>query len=106
LDWKQFLTEKVLGECWDADKRPGGDKPNRTFDNRNDLLDLYEAVNEDGKWSKFIIYTEKTYCFQLQLDSLCHNLHNFTAWLFCLDKTGYKERCKMGAEFCGWEGEK
>ena len=53
MNWKQFLTEKVLKECWDADKRPGGDLPNRTFDNRDDLLDLYEAIHRDGKIWQF-----------------------------------------------------
>ena len=108
---RKALTE-YLGECWlwDEDLDDEGmckkcgqcfesHRLNRTFDNDTDMMALYRAIYKKGKWSKFIIYTEKTYCFQLQLDSLRHNLHNFNAWLFCLDGKDYEARCCLVAEW-------
>ena len=106
---RKALTE-YLGECWHTydvscpeDSDPclicGSRKENRDFDNDADMMALYRAIYEKGKWSKFIIYAEKTYCFQLQLDSLRHNLHNFTAWLFCLDGKDYESRCCLVAQW-------
>lgn len=113
MNWKQFLTEKVLREPEAASEyivANNGDLvsvktviKNHTFDNRNDLLDLYEAIYRDGKWDKledhlFSLWDD---LFPLQKDTT-----TFTPWLFCLDGKGYEDRCKMVAEFYGWEGEK
>lgn len=97
MNWQQFLTEKVLKECWDADKRPGGDLPNRPYDNRNDLLDLYEVIYRDGKWVKLntLIYLREAVGDIMQIEE-------YVPWLFCLNGEGYEERCKMVAEFYGW----
>ena len=128
MNWKQFLTEKVLKECWhefvvafppvEPEQIPvRGHKckhcgkywptkirdghGSRTFDNRNDLLDLYEAIYRDGKWDDFSGGARwKHTMFSVE------DFVEMSAWLFCLDGKGYEERCKMVAEFYGWEGKK
>ncbi len=110
MNWKQFLTEKVLGECWNiyvnfndegmcqkcgdpAEKHAG----NRTFDNRNDMMDLYQQVYEDGKWDDFSGGARwKHTMFSVE------DFVEMSAWLFCLDGKGYEDRCKMVAQFYGW----
>ena len=130
MNWQQFLTEKVLGERWhewikcpevglqakcscgmlyDVTSYNRADilyiHRNRTFDNRNDLMDLYEQIEKDGKWIEFEaeIY-ERVFIPYYYKEAKAIN--NFNAWLFCLDGKGYEERCKMVAKFYGWEGEK
>ena len=122
---KKLLTIEVLGECWHERRTEDvGKKPwdlshcvkcgelvklqsfdRRTFDNRNDLLDLYEAIYMDGKWIEFEaeIY-ERVFIPYYYKEAKAIN--NFNAWLFCLDGDGYEERCKIVSEFYGWEGEK
>jgi hypothetical protein len=90
MNWKKFLTENVLGECWDADKRPGGDLPNRTFDNQDDMMDLYEALKKSGRWNDFLVFLWPEYL----------------EWLLYLDGGDYESRCKLVAEFYGWKEEK
>ena len=119
MNWKQFLTEKVLGECWNiyvnfndegmcqkcgdpAEKHAG----NRTFDNRSDLMDLYQKIYEDGKWSE---YDGEDYAVLRWID--CEPARHekdadYDAWLFCLDGEAYEDRCKMVSEFYGWGEEK
>ena len=87
MNWEKFLTENVLGECWDADKRPGGDLPNRTFDNQDDMMDLYEALKKSGRWNDFLVFLWPEYL----------------EWLLYLDGGDYESRCKLVAEFCGWK---
>ena len=60
---------------------------NRTFDNRNDLMDLYEAIYKSDKWLEYTLYIS--------------GYHGMIAspWLFCLDGKDYEERCKMVAEW-------
>jgi hypothetical protein len=113
MTWQQFLTEKVLKECYHEGSSllNAGyhcrkcDKIfscNRTFDNRNDLLDLYEAINRDGKWGKYIIYSYETF----EKSNLCSvSEGEYIAYLLCLDGKEYEDRCKMVAEFYGWGGE-
>ena len=65
MNWKQFLTEKVLHEPEATSEYTvanNGDLvsvktviKNRTFDNRNDLMDLYELIEKDGKSISFFI---------------------------------------------------
>ena len=120
MNWKQFLTEKVLGEHWHAftfndfgykvckcNGKPWifGDSneridlhTNRTFDNRNDLMDLYQQVYEDGKWDEFFWFSA-SHCKPKREGLGCSET---TAWLFCLDQKDYEYRCKMVAEFYGW----
>lgn len=98
MTWQQFLTEKVLGECWHAftfndfgykvckcNGKPWifGDSneridlhTNRTFDNRNDMMGLYQKVYEDGKWKEF---TE--YAFRFYKED--YSEEQFNTWLFC-----------------------
>ena len=98
MSWQQFLTEKVLKKCWHDGRTPFncGFKcrkcgntftTNRTFDNRNDLMDLYETLYREMKW----------FGFRLSLLT-CDDSH-----AFCLYGEGYEQRCKMIAEFYGWE---
>ena len=107
MNWKQFLTEKVLHEPEATSEYTvanNGDLvsvktviKNRTFNNRNDLLDLYEAVYEDGKWVKLntLIYLREAVGDIMQIEE-------YVPWLFCLNGEGYEDRCKMVAEFYGW----
>ena len=101
MTWQQFLTEKVLKKCYHDGRTPFncGFKcrkcgntftTNRTFDNRNDLMDLYEALYREMKW----------FGFRLSLLT-CDDSH-----AFCLNGEGYEQRCKMVAKFYGWEEKK
>lgn len=117
--WQQFLTEKVLKECWhnleiqDYELCPDVfgickkcnevfeiGQENRTFDNWNDLVDLYEKIEKDGKWDEFFWFSA-SHCKPKREGLGCSET---TAWFFCLDQKDYEERCKMVAEFYGWEG--
>ena len=131
MNWKQFLTEKVLKECWhefvvafppvEPEQIPvRGHKckhcgkywptkirdghGSRTFDNRNDLLDLYEAIYRDGKWEPLYEYLRNNYLMGKGTDECISS--GLKAWLICLSGEGYEERCKMVADFYGWEGKK
>ena len=101
MTWQQFLTEKVLKKCYHDGRTPFncGFKcrkcgntftTNRTFNNRNDLMDLYETLYREMKW----------FGFRLSLLT-CDDSH-----AFCLYGEGYEQRCKMVAEFYGWEEKK
>ena len=111
MNWKQFLTEKVLHEPEATSEYTvanNGDLvsvktviKNHTFDNRNDLLDLYGAIYRDGKWREFCdLSASKDYFY---VDSLSDDYAEWTEWLFCLDGKGYEDRCKMVAEFYGYK---
>jgi len=95
---RRYLTEKVLGECFS----PGlVSKPynfednvysNRTFDNRDDMMDLYQAIKKAGKWDDFDNYS---WNYRKGVNpEISH-----AAWLFCLSGVGYEDRCQMVAEF-------
>ena len=120
MTWQQFLTEKVLKECWhewryikgqikyerwECVKCPAycigsaGEYKNRTFDNRTDMMDLYEAIERDGKWEDFFW----DFAFQRKPENYGFGEAETTTWLFCLSGEGYEDRCKMIAEFYGWE---
>ena len=126
MNWKQFLTEKALKECWHDINPPSisnfwyicscgevfGDPlqaiqhqnnaKNRTFDNRNDLMDLYQKIYEDGKWDDFFW----DFAFKRKPENYGLGEAETSVWLFCLDGKDYEARCKMVAEFYGWKGEK
>ena len=124
MNWKQFLTEKVLHECWhiaeqikfpdDSDyfrcskcKFPMRRCSFRAFDNEADMMEVYRAIYNDGKWKDFITYSNDLWWKDAGLYQLVEEaVADYSAWLFCLDKTGYEDRCKMVSEFYGWEGEK
>lgn len=112
MTWQQFLTEKVLKECDHKYARTGALwgtgvcvkckaklPTERRFNNRNDMMDLYEAIERDGKWEEFYDYF---FDFELEKDMRVFP-SAFTAILFCLSGEGYEDRCKMVAEFYGWE---
>ena len=109
MNWKQFLTEKVLKECY-HETEPTSlrcikcgtnvDYRNwRTFDNRSDLMDLYQKVYEDGKWEDFFW----DFAFQRKPENYGLGEAETSVWLFCLDGKDYEAQCKMVAEFYGWE---
>ena len=115
MTWQQFLTEKGLGEEWLEPPPNHRDTCscyecvdcrtyNRTFDNRNDLMDLYEQIWKDGKWIQFEEYSsdkwDKLYPYMMKTAKII----SFTPWLFCLDGKDYEPRCKLVSEFYGWEG--
>ena len=113
MNWKQFLAEKVLHEPEATSEYTvanNGDLvsvktviKNRTFDNRNDLFDLYEAINRDGKLISFLNYLNAA-CDWKDFDPIRDRaLEYLFKWLFCLDGSGYEEKCKMVAEFYGWK---
>ena len=112
MTWQQFLTEQVLKECWHSKTeiwakdicRRCGQLPydNRTFDNRDDMMDLYEAIERDGKWEDFFW----DFAFQRKPENYGFGEPETTTWLFCLSGEGYEDRCKMIAEFYGWEEKK
>ena len=111
MTWQQFLTEKVLGEPKATSEYTvanNGDLvsvktviKDRTFSNRNDLMDLFERIWRLNKWTYFIDSAMRYWPVLKHK----HNRDYFMAWLFCLDGEGHEERCKLVAEFYGWEGE-
>jgi hypothetical protein len=106
MNWQQFLTEKVLVE----DVSPntitiscdGKVWVSRTFDTRNDLMDLYQKVYEDEKWREFEaeVYERRFIPYFYKETKM---VNNFNTWLFCLDDKDYEPHCKMVAMFYGWE---
>ena len=112
MNWKQFLTEKVLREPEAASEyivANNGDLvsvktviKNHTFDNRNDLMDLYQKIYEDGKWDDFFW----DFAFKRKPENYGLGEAETSVWLFCLNGKNYEDLCKMVAEFYGLEGEK
>ena len=120
-NWKQFLTEKVLNGCWHERVQVGdilnmrsecscgkpdylgtaNDHINHTFNNRDDLLYLYEAIYEDGKWEPLYEYLRNNYLMGKGTDECISS--GLKAWLICLNGEGYEDRCKMVAEFYGYK---
>ena len=101
-DWKQFLTKQILKESSFTNtvtiSCDGRVWLPRTYDNRNDLMDLYQKVYENGKWDDFFW----DFAFQRKPENCGLGAAETTVWLFCLDGKGYEERCKMVSEFYGW----
>jgi hypothetical protein len=120
IETRKYLTEKVLGECWhDEDEYippyecqdfHGGKMPflgdprchhfqckppdNCAFTTRDDMMDLYQAIEKAGKWDDF-----DNYSWNYRKGVKPEISH--TTWLFCLSGEGYEDRCKMVAEFWG-----
>ena len=114
MTWQQFLTENVLKECYHDGRTPFncGFKCrkcgntftiNRTYNNRNDMMDLYEAIWKDGKWSKYETFVHIIWMNDDKLLPGENIRDNYIKWLFCLSGEGYEDRCKMVAEFYWWE---
>ncbi len=122
-DWKKFLAEQVLKEIWHkSDGTYLGQKcvcgrecewpretldehikrKNRTFDNQDDMMELYRYIYEDGKWNTFEseIYA-RVFIPCYYEENIFAN--NFNAWLFCLGDEYYESRCKLVAKFYEWE---
>ena len=134
MNWKQFLTEEVLKECWhefvvafppvEPEQIPvRGHKckhcgkywptkirdghGSRTFDTDADMMALYRHIEKDGKWDDFVKHTSAKWVENVVLYMVVEEaIADYIAWLFCLDGKGYEERCKMVAEFYGWMEEK
>ena len=126
MTWKQHLTEKVLKECWheweyyspfqlganESDykcKKCGAWKSETrelTFDNIQDLHDVYSAVERERKWihEGFERWVYQRY---YQPDALLGYMREttFVKWLFCLNgkPEDFEARCKMVAEWKGWK---
>jgi len=67
------------------------------FTTRDDMMDLYEAIEKAGKWDDFDNYS---WNYRKGVNpEISH-----TTWLFCLSGVGYEDRCQMVSEFYGWEG--
>ena len=96
---KKLLTEEVLGECYHEGRMPincgyrcikCGDTyvVNRTFDNDADMMALYRAIYQKGKWKEFLNYISQT----------THYIPH-AVWLFCLDNEDYEDHCCLVAEW-------
>ena len=108
MTWKQFLTEKVLGEPKATSEYTvanNGDLvsvrtviKDRTFTTEADMMKLYRQIEKDGKWDVFF-WNSASSCKPKR-----HGLgaSETTAWLFCLNGKDYEEKCRMVAEFYGW----
>jgi hypothetical protein len=111
---RKRLTE-YLGLCWHEGRMPincgyrcvkCGDTyvANRTFHTEADMMELYRAIHREGKsksedFMRFMMDRNPDKYYNFQYDYI----QNFNGWLFCLSGEGYEERCKMVAEFYGWE---
>ena len=113
MTWQQFLTEKVLKECWhnleiqDYELCPDVfgickkcnevfeiGTENRPYDNHSDLLDLYEAIYRDGKWDDFSGGARWKHTMFSAEDFV-----EMSVWFFCLSGEGYEDRCQMAYEW-------
>jgi hypothetical protein len=119
-NWKQFLTENVLHEVWHEPRitensrcscgRPYHlgtpyDHCNRRYDNELDMMELYRHIYKYMEWS---LFASKTYArvFVPYCNEEDIFPNDFMAWLFCLDGADYESKCKMIAEFYGYEEKK
>ena len=115
MTWQQYLTEKVLKKCWheiqtvtkqdkdgeiytqdiclhcNREFRGNYLLSHRTFDNIQDLHDVYSALYRAGKWRE---YSRLVWCKWYP-----------QAELFCLNgkSEDFEARCRMVAEWHGWE---
>ena len=116
-DRRKMLTE-YIGEVWVEHDNPSQqiyvgkvciDKStlsNRTFSTRDDMMDLYQAIEKAGKWRNFLNWVFNDLEEPDRGDSYYSTAS--IAWLFCLCKRwvtwdlsgeGYEDRCKMVSEF-------
>lgn len=112
-DDRKFLT-KAMGECWHGvdpknqltclcgvhflkqrDFQFHILSINRTFDNRKDMMDLYQSIYEEGKWNGFSWWARIGHGITGGKNWRERN----DAWLFCLSGEGYEERCQLVADF-------
>lgn len=126
IGWKKFLTEKVLKEIWhESDGAYLGQKcvcgrecgwsretldehikrKNRTFDNRNDLMDLYETINNNEKWAVFTVYSNNAWWRNhgKHYNIMEELMADYNSWLFCFGNEEYEDRCKLICEFYGYQ---
>jgi len=85
---RKYLTEVVLKKCWHP--------------NRDDMMDLYEAVVRDEKWGKFLVYAWRIWELTAKDTEL---YHDFISWLYnhVADPAEWEKRCQMVADFYGWK---
>ena len=105
MTWQQYLTEKVLEETCGHEDRPWFTYPcpkcsTRTFTTPKDLHDVYSAVVRMGKWDDFCNYS--WFPRKKKYPKVDHDV-----WLFCFNgrPEDFEARCKMVAEWHGWEEE-
>jgi len=67
------------------------------FSTRDDMMDLYQAIEKAGKWRNFLNWVFNDLEEPDRGDSYYSTAS--IAWLFCLCGEGYEDRCKMVAEF-------
>jgi len=119
-NWKNFLTEEVLHECWHTDEdiqmcscgtmrmpclKCGIQGYRRTFNNPSDMLELYRYMYENNRWKDFFD------TLRIKYHRLCNTVDvpmiDYIACLFCFGDEDYEDRCKLVAEFYGYkEGKK
>jgi len=115
MTWQQYLTEKVLRECWHdgtsilmagyhCKKCDKIFSCNRTYSTEADTMELYRQIEKDGKWDDFVKHTSAKWGENVVLYMVVEEaIADYIAWLFCLDGKGYEDRCKIVSEFYGWE---
>jgi len=103
MTWQQYLTEKVLEETCGHEDRPWFTYPcpkcsTRTFTTPKDLHDVYSAVEREGRTDELRDYLGKRWVKEKD-----------SAWKFIMCLNGkpedFEARCKMVAEWHGWEEE-
>ena len=67
------------------------------FTTRDDMMDLYQAIEKAGKWINFLNWVFNDLEEPDRGDSYYSTAS--IAWLLCLSGEGYEDRCKMVAEF-------
>ena len=107
IETRKYLTEKVLGECWHKTDRSTqrclycGMKlmyfNHHIFTTRDDMMDLYQAIEKAGKWINFLNWVFNDLEEPDRGDSYYSTAS--IAWLLCLSGEGYEERCQMVSEF-------
>jgi hypothetical protein len=104
MNWKKFLEEEVLHEIWHESKIAEYGHCNRTYDNFGDVLSLYEVIFNNNKWEEFgnYLYSRWDDLFLSQ-----RTTREYVRWLlYFANNKDYEDRCRLAAEFYGWEKEK
>lgn len=103
-DNKRKILTEYLGECWhsqetwyDCDNATHCKR--RTFDNRNDLMDLYEAIQRKDDFWEYEKYYLSVLRKELSPKSVMYINSIVTTLLFCLDGKGYDVQCNFVAKY-------
>ncbi len=101
-DWfalkKSYTHPPKYNRCIHCGKSARFLRDNRTFDTRDDMMDLYQRIAKKESWELFVTNTmflhRGDYYMETPKDAI-----PFMSWLFCLYGEGYEERCRMVAEW-------